>query len=137
MNFRPLYPKLGNTCRRKDIAMNIDYKLIGKNIRSYRKKKGITQEQLAELTELSTNHISHVEIGSTPISLPALITICEVLGITADQVLYGNLSQLNVNVINAQINDVFCDASVFEQTVMLSVSTSLKDTLRRNKFEQK
>jgi transcriptional regulator with XRE-family HTH domain len=117
--------------------MNIDYKLIGKNIRSYRKKKGITQEQLAELTELSTNHISHVEIGSTPISLPALISICEVLDITADQILYENLTQLNISVINAQINEVFHDASTFEQTVMLSVSTTLKDALRINMSDQK
>lgn len=49
--------------------MAIDYKRVGRNIREVRHSVGLTQEKLAEHAGLSINHISHVEIGSSPVSL--------------------------------------------------------------------
>ena len=42
--------------------MNIK-KLLGKKIQKIRKTRGITQEKLAELVELDTSSISHIENG--------------------------------------------------------------------------
>lgn len=39
-------------------------KIFGENVKFYRKKQGISQEQLAELLEISTNHLSVIETGT-------------------------------------------------------------------------
>ena len=36
-------------------------KIFGENVKFYRKKRGLSQEQLAELLEISTNHLSVIE----------------------------------------------------------------------------
>ena len=40
---------------------NMDQKKIGSFLKELRKEKGLTQEQLAELADLSTTHISNIE----------------------------------------------------------------------------
>ena len=64
-------------------------KNIGQNLRTLRRQCGMTQAQMAENTGVSTDHISHVEIGSGTISLPLLIEICKLLGVTPNDILAG------------------------------------------------
>mgnify|MGYP001777730239 FL=1 len=40
--------------------MELDYKAIGQNIREHRRKSGLNQKELAELVNLSPQHISHI-----------------------------------------------------------------------------
>ena len=54
---------------------------IGLNILFYRKQKGYTQQQLAELTSYSKNHIQQVETAKTLPSVIALLDIAEALEI--------------------------------------------------------
>ena len=73
---------------KKDI--NIE---IGANIQAAREQAGYTQERLAELLELSPNHISAIERGVSAISLEALRKICELFGISSDVIIFGNNEQ--------------------------------------------
>ena len=50
----------------------INYKALGAKIKEYRKKENITQEQLAEMADISLSHMSNVETASVSVSLPAL-----------------------------------------------------------------
>ena len=52
--------------------MTIDYKALGAKIKEYRKKENITQEQLAEMADISLSHMSNIETASASVSLPAL-----------------------------------------------------------------
>ena len=54
----------------------MNYIKIGENIRKYRKLNGFSQEQLAEKINISVTHMSHIENGSTKLSLPVLVD-CE------------------------------------------------------------
>lgn len=65
-------------------------KLIGNNISQLRRKAGYTQEQLAEILEVSTTHISHIETGDSAMSLEVLIDIANALHTTPDYILLGN-----------------------------------------------
>lgn len=59
------------------------YEIIGQNVAYYRKQKHLTQEGLAQKTNISRTHISHIEakkVGKAP-SLDILFRICSVLGI--------------------------------------------------------
>ena len=41
--------------------MVVDYELLGRNIKYFRSKKRMRQAELAELVDVSTPHISHIE----------------------------------------------------------------------------
>lgn len=73
---------------KKDI--NIE---IGANIQAAREQAGYTQEHLAELLDLSPNHISAIERGVSAVSLDALRKICVLFGISADVIVFGNTEQ--------------------------------------------
>ncbi len=54
---------------------------IGLNILYYRKEKGYTQQQLAEKTSYSKNHIQQIETAKATPSVIALLDIAEALEI--------------------------------------------------------
>ena len=56
-------------------------KLLGKNIKYYREQKGYTQNQLAEIVDLSREYIADVERGLKRISLKKLFEIADTLEI--------------------------------------------------------
>ncbi len=55
-------------------------------LRAVRKERGYTQEQLAELTKLSTRHIAGIEKGEANPSFEVLYTITTVLGTSFDTI---------------------------------------------------
>ena len=57
------------------------YLKIGLNILHYRKERGLTQEQLAEMTNYSRNHIQKIETAVSIPSVDALLDIAEALEI--------------------------------------------------------
>lgn len=66
---------------------------IGRNIKKYRIKKKLRQEDLAEKTDLSSNYIGMVERGEKIPSLETFISILNALEISADMVLADVLKQ--------------------------------------------
>lgn len=57
----------------------IDYSKIGKRIRNARLEKGLSQAELGALIGCSNNHMSHVEVGQTKVSLSMLLKVAFVL----------------------------------------------------------
>ena len=62
--------------------------LIGKFIALRRKEKNLTQEQLAEIVDISTTHMSHIETGNTKLSLQVFADLAEALQVSVDSLLY-------------------------------------------------
>lgn len=58
------------------------YEMFGLNVVFYRKKKKLTQLQLAELAEIDRSHISAIELGKVGVSFDVIFKICEVLDIS-------------------------------------------------------
>lgn len=58
----------------------------GARLRAIRKERGYTQEQLAELTNLSTRHIAGIEKGEANPSFEVLYTITTALGTSFDAI---------------------------------------------------
>jgi putative transcriptional regulator len=58
------------------------YKNLGLNIAFYRKKRGLTQMQLAELLNIDRSHLSAIELANVGSSLDVIFNICKVLSIT-------------------------------------------------------
>ena len=75
--------------------MGADYKLIGNRIKIARKKRGLTQEDLAELLDVSIGYVSQVERGVTKISLDLLASVsvilrCDVSELVAESAVESN-----------------------------------------------
>ena len=67
---------------------------LGKNIRSYRKNKGFTQEELADLLNITPQAISKWESESGLPDISMIIPLAKVLGISTDALLgYDTLSE--------------------------------------------
>ncbi|MEI6631549.1 MAG: helix-turn-helix transcriptional regulator [bacterium] len=60
--------------------------MIGKNIKKIRQKKGLSQEKLARLTEISLNTLTKIESGFTKRpSFQTIAKIAKVLEISLDE----------------------------------------------------
>lgn len=55
---------------------------LGRNIKKYRKAKKLSQNQLAELIDMSREHLACIETGKEFISLRKLFLIADVLGVS-------------------------------------------------------
>lgn len=66
----------------------MDYFQIGQRIKKFRKIKNLSQEQLAEKIDISTTLMSHIETGTTKLSLQVLTDIAQTLEITTDDLLF-------------------------------------------------
>ncbi len=58
------------------------YEKFGLNIVYYRKRKKLTQLQLAELVDVDRSHISAMELGKVGVSLDVIFKLAEVLDIS-------------------------------------------------------
>ena len=51
----------------------VDYEKMGKRVRQYRKKAGLTQQQVAETIEIEASNMSHIERGKIKTSLNTIL----------------------------------------------------------------
>lgn len=58
------------------------YEKFGLNVVFYRKRRRMTQLQLAELVGIDRSHISAIELGNVGVSFDVVFKLCEVLGVT-------------------------------------------------------
>jgi len=61
------------------------YEKFGLNVFYYRKRKRLTQLQLAELVDIDRSHVSAIELGNVGVSFDVIFKMCEVLDITPDK----------------------------------------------------
>ncbi len=65
----------------------MDLKAVGLRIKTAREAKGLTQENLAALVDLSPTHISVIERGMKTVRLDKFIAIANALDVSADSLL--------------------------------------------------
>lgn len=56
-----------------------NYRQLGLNIAYYRKQRGLSQLQLAELANISRTHMSRIETADCAVSLDVVFDICDAL----------------------------------------------------------
>ena len=73
---------------RKKVDENMS--LIGGNIRKARQRSNLTQEQLAELVDITPQYLSDLERGVVGTSTSTLIKLSNKLNVTTDFLLFGS-----------------------------------------------
>ena len=69
---------------------------MGNRIKLRRKELKIKQTDLAELLDISNNHMSSIETGKQKPSLDIFMKICENLYVTPDYLLLGSMHSSNI-----------------------------------------
>lgn len=83
----------------------IDYVKIGQRIRAARLEKGYSQADLGALVGCSNNHMSHVEIGQTKVSLAMLMKLSVVLEKDFDYFLLDTPYVSQTRIIDSELFD--------------------------------
>ncbi len=102
-------------------------KRVGKRIKEYRKKKGYTQEELAELIGASTIYISQIERSAAFPRYEKLIAILNVLEITANEIFIDVLDkshEIKASLLSEKIESLPAD----EQNRIFSVIETMIQT---------
>lgn len=107
----------------------MNYIALGKEIRDLRRKRGLTQEQLAELADLSTPYVSHLERGSKKASMAVLVRLAESLGVTVDRLLVGN-QVTDKAAYCPEVQEILEDCSVRERAVLTEIVSAAKRSIR-------
>ena len=102
----------------------MDYIALGQRIRDLRRKRGLTQEKLAELVDLSVPYISHLERGTKK-----PIRLAECLGVTVDRLLSGNQAK-DTTAFFPEIQELLGDCSVSERAVLTEIAYAAKRSIR-------
>lgn len=76
--------------------MKVNSKTIGKRICQRRKEMHLKQKDLAELLDISNNHLSSIETGASMPSLELFIKICDKLKVSPDFILLGSIHSNNL-----------------------------------------
>ena len=64
-----------------DIKQTRKYELLGLNVAYYRRRKELTQEQLAELVGIDRTHMGNIELARSGASLDVIFRIADALEI--------------------------------------------------------
>ena len=93
---------------RKDGKIMMDVKLCleetGKRIMARRKKLGLTQEQLAEKSEVTTQFVSYAESGKRGMRPENLMKIAAALGVSTDYLLTGDIIDKDKLLLSEKLN---------------------------------
>ncbi len=77
------------------VSREINWEAFGKNVRKYRKRKQLTQEQLAERCGMQSNSISRIEKGTAGTKIAGLLDLADALEVSPDALLQGNFDARN------------------------------------------
>jgi len=61
--------------------------ILAQNIRAFRKSKGLSQEELADLCDLHRTYVGSVERGERNVTLSTLETLAAALGVSVPELL--------------------------------------------------
>ena len=105
--------------------LDIDYKAIGLRIKTARTRKGLTQGNIAQLTGLSTPHISNIETGNTKLGLPTIIHLANVLDVSVDELLCDNIRR-SEKIYCHELSGLLQDCSVDELHIISELAKVIK-----------
>ena len=79
---------------------------MGRRMYAQRKQLGLTQEQVAELSDISPQLLSNAENGTQVIGSDKLYRISLALGVSADYLLTGELSGKDIQLLENKLQNL-------------------------------
>jgi transcriptional regulator with XRE-family HTH domain len=111
----------------------MDIKIIlGENIRNYRKKRNLTQDELAEKLDISQKHLSNIEVGRKFVTAPLLERISDILKVSPSLLFYsGSIDELDNNILKQIDNIINEELKNSQEKISGKLSDSIKSIKER------
>ena len=109
---------------KKDVP--VDYRVIGERLKKARKESHMTQEQLAEKMDVSVAFLSRIERGNSQINIKRLTQMCEILNISAGEILTGVYSKSKVY-LDKEFSNLLKGCSVEQQRLIYDIAKLIAD----------
>ena len=106
--------------------MAVDYSIIGSRLRQARINAGLTQQELAEKTNLSIAFISRIERGSSHINLKRLSEFCSILDVSEGYILNG-VADSDENYLYNEFNEILKKCSPEKQKLIYKISKMIAE----------
>lgn len=104
----------------------IDYIALGKRIRAERRKQDLTQEELAELADISDSFMGHIERGGRILSVETLAKLANALHISIEYIVCGEYNY-QPSVLPDEIHKALSKMSDRQRKVFLSMMETLAE----------
>jgi transcriptional regulator with XRE-family HTH domain len=109
--------------------MSTECEDIGKRILDLRKRKKLTQQQLAEIIGVTSVHLSNIETGNALPGVEIVIRMADYFGVSTDWILRENNPGLN-DKVGDDMAVLLSDCSPSERQFYEKVLKSTKEALR-------
>lgn len=113
----------------------MDYTEVGKRILKSRNAKGLTQEELSELSGVSIPHISNIENGKTKIKVDTLVKLSNALNVSADYLLCGSVDAAQF-IQEKEMADILEGCTPHEKNIIYQLMRSYVDILKKNSSQE-
>ena len=100
----------------------MDAQIVGQRIKAVREARGLTQEALAAMVDLSPTHISVIERGLKTPNLDSFVAIANALGVSADALL--------VDVVDHVEESIACELSTQISRLPLRERSKILNAIR-------
>ncbi len=104
----------------------MDLKAVGRRIKTKREEKGLTQEKLAEIVNLSPVHVSVIERGIKVPKLSTFVDIANALDVSADALLVDVVEHVSEGVLDELGLDIM-SLPAKERTKLLNIIRTLME----------
>lgn len=102
----------------------LNFAFIGQRIKEVRNDKHLTQEYLANVTNVNVSHISNIETNKVKVSLTLLVQICNALDVTMDYLLENEYHN-PTSVTEKELFNVIKDMEKEKQETLLRIAKVL------------
>lgn len=111
--------------------MDKNIKEVGARIREARKAMRLSQNELAEMVNISPSHMSDIENGKKIIKLDIFMRLTEALQVSADWILRTDIPQ--VTSIHAQeLSSLLSDCTPSESQSLIKMLKEMKNAIRES-----
>ena len=110
--------------------MDNPFARMGARIVAIRKKRKISQMELAEALDISVSYMSKIENGKCNFGVDILMRITEVLNVSADDILRSATPAVTATYAR-EIDEMLSDCSAEDANRLIRILKEFKDALRR------
>jgi len=112
--------------------MAINFEILGKRIKELRGQRMLSQEELAELADVTAQYISYIETGRKKVSLQVLVNIADGLSVSVDNLLMGN-QKTEIPLYMMELTSLMENCNQYERRIVYEQIISLVKTLKENR----
>lgn len=105
------------------IEWELEEGILGNTIRTARIKKGLSQEQLAELVGITPTHLKHIESEHRKPSIEVLFRLSKILNLSLDSLIFSDISSHSASL--RRLNNLLSECSDNELLILYDITQSL------------